>query len=73
MHSALNVIHRHSGHGPWTLFQISSHLDDYEVQCHSALLYIHADTGYKDDFSTLVKWWDIAGTPELFPNYSTLA
>ena len=30
-------------------------------------------TGYKDDFFTLVKWWDIAGTPELLPNYSTLA
>ena len=41
-------------------------------QGHLALLG-PCDTGYKDDFSTLVQWWDIAGTPELFPNYSTLA
>ena len=23
-----------------------------------------SDTGHKDDFLTLVKWWDIAGTPQ---------
>jgi hypothetical protein len=30
-------------------------------------------TGYKDNFSTLEKWWDIVGTPKLFHTYPTLA
>ena len=53
----------------WCFIQIIGYLVALHIVRNTQL---ETNTGYKGDFSTLVKWWDIAGTPGLFHNYSNM-